>query len=176
MRLVIRGCTGSGKSTLSSQVGAKLGIPSFDLDDFYHLPDWQQRPREEMRANVREALGAEAWALAGNYSYCDDLVLPRITHLVWLDYSRSFTFLRLLRRTARRVVTGEPCCNGNRELLGKSLSRNGILYWHITSYARMHERAERFFADPEYEAIVRHRFRRPAETEAWLRSLPGGQA
>lgn len=171
MRLVVRGCTGSGKSTLSAKVGEKLAIPSYDMDDFFHLPGWQSRTKEEMRSLLAEKATGEAWSMAGNYSFCDEVVLPRVTHLVWLDYSRAFTFARLLRRTVRRIVTKEPCCNGNTELLGKSLSRDGILWWHITSYARMHERAERFFADPAYGYLDRRRFHHPAETEAWFRDI-----
>ncbi|RYG34908.1 hypothetical protein EON81_14255 [bacterium] len=116
-------------------------------------------------------MAAEEWALAGNYSFCDDLVLPRVTDLVWLDYSRSFTFARLLKRTIRRIATKEPCCNGNQELLMKSFSKKGILYWHLISYARMHERAEQFFRDPRYQGMPCHRFRYPKETEAWLDAL-----
>ena len=72
----------------------------------------------------------------GNYRAVRDLVWPRADCIVWLNYSLALILKRLLRRTARRIVTREPCCNGNRESLRMALSKDSIILWALQTYHR----------------------------------------
>jgi len=82
----------------------------------------------------------DRWILDGAYHGWRDVVLARADLVVGLDYPRRLSFWRLLRRTTRRLVTGEEICNGNRESLGSVLSRDSILVWHVTAFGRARRR------------------------------------
>jgi adenylate kinase family enzyme len=171
-RVTIRGTSGSGKTTLGRALGAKLGVPHVELDEHWHLPGWQERPVEEFRARVAEALSGEGWVVDGNYRKVSELILDRADTVIWLDYPFPITFGRVLKRTLRRTLTRERVCNGNQEEFFKSFfTRDSILWWSLTTHRRRHEQCEAFFADPTYAHLQRLRFRHPRETEKWLQSL-----
>ena len=86
-RIVILGTTGSGKTTLSHRLSEALGAPAIELDAFRHGPNWSETPDEEFRAKISESLTGDSWIVDGNYSVARDIIWPRATTLVWLDYS-----------------------------------------------------------------------------------------
>lgn len=171
-RIWIRGTSGSGKTTLGRAVGVRLGIPAVDLDDLNWLPGWFERPVEEFRALVAEIVALPRWAIMGNYGKVRDGVEPAADTVVWLDYSLLVTFERVLRRTIRRTLRGEACCNGNRETLRKAFfARDSILIWCLTTHARRHRDCLAFMAEVPPPGQVRLRHHSPRETRVWLESL-----
>ena len=96
--------------------------------------------------------------------------MARADLVVGLDYPRWRSFGRLLRRTVRRLVTGEEICNGNRESLGSVLSRDSILVWHVSAFGRARRRMRAWQADPSGPPVLL--FRSPAELWRWLAGLP----
>jgi hypothetical protein len=96
--------------------------------------------------------------------------MARADLVVGLDYPRWRSFGRLLRRTVRRVVTGEVICNGNRESLSSVLSPDSILVWHVTAFGRARRRMRAWQADPSAPPVVL--LRSPAELDVWLAGLP----
>ena len=171
-RIWIRGTSGAGKTTLGLAIAEKLGIPAVDLDDLYWLPEWTPRPRDEFTARVAETVAGEAWVLAGNYTTVLETVVPRADTVVWLDYSLPVTFSRILRRTLRRGIRREPCCNGNREsLLLAFFSKRSILWWCLSTHWRRHRECLAFTTETPPEGQVRLRHRSPRDAEAWLREI-----
>lgn len=168
-RIVIRGTSGSGKSTLGARLSRLLDIPVVELDDHWHLPGWQTRPVEDFRARVEGLTQGDRWIVVGNYRTIQDLVLPRADTLLWLDYPFGLTLYRVVKRTIRRYVRQELCCNGNRESLRKSLfTRDSIIWWTITTHARRHRQAMDLLADAQWSHLQRWRFSQPRELEDWL--------
>lgn len=47
-----------------------LGVPFIALDTLFWLPGWRQRPTDEFKTKVREALdqNPRGWVVDGNYS------------------------------------------------------------------------------------------------------------
>jgi len=167
-RILVYGVTGSGKTTLARRIGERLDIPSHSADDeIGWLPGWVERPVPEQRSIAAEIAAGDAWVLDTAYGHWRDLVVDRVDLIVALDYPRSVSLRRLLRRTARRVVLGELACNGNRETLRLALSRDSIIAWHFRSFARKGAQIEAWEADGR--PLVR--LRSPDETDRWLASL-----
>lgn len=169
-RVVVVGTSCAGKSTCARRLAEALNAPHIELDLLHWGPHWT--PRHDWPGNVAEAVQAERWVCDGNYSAARDLVWPRATATIWLDYSFPRVMSRALRRTVRRVVTREPVCNGNRESFRLAfLSRESILWWVITTHQRRRREYVKLLAE---RAANGHRvwaFHKPAELEQFLRRV-----
>ncbi len=100
-RICVLGPSNSGKSTLATAIGRKLGLPVVHLDRLYHLPrtDWAPRPREDFVALHDEAIAGDRWIMDGNYSVCMPQRFRRATGVIYLDVSTTLSLCRYLRRT-----------------------------------------------------------------------------
>lgn len=165
------GTTGSGKSTLARRLAERLALRYVELDDLSWQPGWRETPIELFRHLVRQATDGDTWVVAGNYKRVRDLYWPRADLLVILDYPFPLVFWRLLCRTFRRGISGESCCNGNRErLLPHFYSRDSLLWWCITTYRR--RRREFLWLDePGHSEVPVLRLTTPWATERWLARL-----
>lgn len=173
-RFVIIGSTGSGKTTLARELSRLVDAPHVELDALNWGPNWTAASTEVFRASVARAVSAERWVVEGNYHVVRDLVWPRADCIVWLNYSLNLVLTRLLRRTARRIFTREPCCNGNRESLRMAFSKDSILLWLLQTYHRRRREFRPLLAERAAAGtcIVEHKT--PAETKTWLETV--GQA
>ena len=171
-RTVVIGTSGSGKTTLARTLAGILSVDHIELDALHWRPGWTPAPREELRALVSEAVAAERWVLDGNYRAVRDIVWPRATGIVWLNYSFALVFSRVLTRTLRRALRREILFAGNRESLRKSfLSRDSILWWVITTYQRRRREYPVLFTRPEYAHLSVIIHRTPADTERFLEMI-----
>ncbi len=169
-RILVYGVTGSGKTTLAQRVGAMTGVPWHSMDDEVGwLPDWVERPRDQQRAIASDIVAADEWVLDTAYGHWREVVLPRTELIVALDYPRHVSLIRLMRRTARRVLTRERTCNGNTESLRQALSSESIVAWHFRSFARKREQIADWLVDPAAPPVVC--MRSPRDTETWLTTL-----
>lgn len=169
-RILVYGVTGSGKTTLARRIGEITGLPWHSVDDeIGWLPGWVERPRDEQRDIASRIASADEWVLDTAYGHWRDVVLPRTDLIVALDYPRAVSLARLLRRTARRVVTREVTCNGNTESFRQVLTSDSIVAWHFRSFARKRDTIAGWLADPAAPPLVR--LRSPRMTEQWLASV-----
>lgn len=168
-RILFQGVTGSGKSTAAARVAAKLGLPLVLADEIGWLPGWVERDPDEQRRLVAAAAAAEAWVFDSSYSKWRDAMFDRVELIIGLDYPRWFSLQRLLRRTARRVRTGESVCNGNRETVRRAFARDSIVVWHFQSWKRKRATMREWAADPSAPPTLL--FRTPAELEVWIETL-----
>lgn len=172
-RVLVYGVTGSGKSTAALALGERLGLPVHLVDEeIGWLPGWRQRDGDEQRALAARIVAREDWVLDSAYGTFRDVVVPRAQVVLGLDYPRWLSLGRLVRRTARRWATRERVCNGNVETLGKVLSHDSVLVWHVRSYRRKTEQIRGWAADTDGVPVlvVRH----PRELERVLRELSAG--
>lgn len=104
-RIVVLGCAGSGKTTLSRELGRRTGAPVICLDAIWK-PDWGEADVPAFRALVSDAHAGDAWISDGNFALATfDIRLPRASLIVWLDRRR----LRCAWRSiARAFQSGEP--------------------------------------------------------------------
>lgn len=170
-RIVIIGTTGSGKSTLAKHLAAKLGLVHIDLDDLHHMPGWQERHNEDFRRLLTEAIKAEKWAVAGNYtSKAQDITWPAADTLIWIDMPFWKNFWQLLKRTTVRAYTGEMICNGNTErFFLQFCTKDSILLWFLKTWHKNRRKYDAFFADPkDYPSLKLIRLRSHREIAEFL--------
>lgn len=171
-RVSVIGTSCSGKTTFARNLSANLGSPHFELDSLYWKPNWSAAPDEEFRASVEEVTKAARWVVDGNYRTANDVVWPRASTIIWLNYSFPLVFYRALRRTIQRVSRKELLFAGNRETFrGAFLSRQSILLWVVTTHWRRRRQYEEYLREgrgPWREAIV---LRSPRQARSFLRSV-----
>jgi adenylate kinase family enzyme len=170
-RISIIGTTGSGKTTLASQVARTLGSVHIELDALNWRPGWTLVPNELFRRDVAAALDAPQWVIDGNYRSVRDLVWERADCIIWLNYGLPFVLARLIRRTVRRIVSRETCCNGNQESLRMALSHDSIILWALQAHGRQRREypslLDQFAAQGKTVVVLRS----PRETRDWLNQL-----
>ncbi len=171
-RVVVVGCSCSGKSTFARALADHLESAYVELDSFFWLPGWVERDHEEFRSLVAEKAGGPRWVMDGNYRRARDLFWPRATAVIWLDYPFPLVMWRSLKRTISRSFSGQEICNGNRESWRKSFfSRDSILIWVFTSYATVQERCRQLFAENAYPNAAKIRMKTPDEARRFLGSV-----
>lgn len=169
-RILIYAVYGAGKSTLAARLADRTGLPWYPVDDLLWLPGWVEVPVAQQRSRIEAICRRDRWILDGAYHGWRDVPLARADLVIGLDYPRWCSFWRLLRRTVRRLLTGEEICNGNRESIGSVLSRDSVLLWHVTAFGRARRRMRAWQADPTGPPVLL--FRSPADLERWLADLP----
>ena len=90
---------GAGKSTFSSELGRRLGVPVIHLDRHFWKPGWVATPREAWRAAQEELLAGEAWIADGNYGSTFDVRFARADTVIVLQPPRAACLAGALRRT-----------------------------------------------------------------------------
>ena len=171
-RIVILGTTGSGKTTLSRRLSQLLSVPVIELDAIRHGPNWVETPDDIFRERVAASLSTEGWIVDGNYSVARDIIWPRATTLIWLDYSFPLVFWRLFRRTMTRGIMRKRLWNGNREDLWRHfLTKDSLFLWAFRTHWSRRESLAAALDSPEYNAIEVLRFESARETRHWLERI-----
>lgn len=171
-RISVVGTSGSGKTTFAGRLAGILRIPHVELDALHWEADWVEAPNEVFRSRVLQAVSADRWVVDGNYSSrARDLVWASADTVIWLDFSFPVIFSRITRRTFRRLVSGEECCNGNRERWSLAFSRDSIILWALQTYKRHRTNYPPLLSSLEREGVRTITLRSPKEADRWLAQL-----
>ncbi|WP_099205244.1 AAA family ATPase [Scatolibacter rhodanostii] len=101
-KILIIGCSGCGKTTLSRALAKELELPLVHLDKLYWLNNWQAMPREKFDALLKEELAKSQWILDGNFDRTLPMRLKYCDTIIFMDYSRFISLYGVLKR----VITG----------------------------------------------------------------------
>ena len=172
-RVSVVGSTGTGKTTFARDLAAILNVPHTELDAVVWQPNWKLLPPEEFQARVLPRLAEPGWVIDGNYGGAGvrPLIWDRADTIIWLDFSLTVIYRRLLSRTLARLRDGKELWpgTGNRETLrGVFLSRDSLLWWALKTYWRRKRNYAALLALPQYVHIQKLRFTRPSEADRWL--------
>jgi adenylate kinase family enzyme len=170
-RTVVVGTSCSGKTTFARSLAGALDSPCVELDALYWSPDWIPKPLDEFRGEVERAAAGDRWVIDGNYRSVRDLLWPRATSVVWLNFGFTTIWGRACVRTLRRTLTGERLHAGNRETLGRALfSRDSLLLWILQSFARSRRDFRRLKTQRPFSHLEWIELRSPHEASAFMRS------
>ena len=170
-RIWILGASGSGKSTLARQLSQQMGARCIDLDELRWRPNWQPTPEAEFIAALERVVQSPSWVIAGHYSKIQPRFLPLADTIIWLDYSLPVVLSRQIKRIWRRVVHNEPCCNGNYETIGLTLSRDSILLWLLRTYNKRRRSGWNTKRRARQSGIGFVHFRHPSQCARWLQTI-----
>lgn len=114
-RVLVVGCSGGGKSTLSVRIADRYGLEYQSLDrDVLWLPGWRLRQRADQRRLIAEMVRRDRWVMDGNNPSSFDLRMPRANLVVWIRVPRRTAVAGVARRVlanygAVRIDMAEGC-------------------------------------------------------------------
>lgn len=170
-RVVVRGSSGAGKSTVAVELGRRLGVPAIELDALYHQAGWEPLANDDLRRAVDVATRGDGWVVDGNYRVAMEVVRPRADTLVWLDLPRPLVMRRVLGRSVWRGLARRELWNGNRERLSSLFRRDpeaNIVLWSWTTFDRHHAEAMASASDPAWAHASVVRLTSPSAVTAFL--------
>ena len=85
-RIIVIGCPGSGKSTLSRKLHKITGIPLFHLDMMYWNADRTIVDKAVFHQRLSNTIKKSEWILDGNYGSTLELRLKECDTVIFLDY------------------------------------------------------------------------------------------
>ncbi len=103
-KVIVIGCPGSGKSTVSRALHNKTGIPLYHLDMMYWNSDKTTVEKNVFLERLSAVLEKDEWIIDGNYGSTMELRMAACDTVIFLDYPL------------------EVCLDGIRERRGKPRS------------------------------------------------------
>lgn len=97
-RVIVIGCPGSGKTTLSKALAEKTGLPLIHLDKIQWQGDWQCVRGEDFDRILRDELEKPEWIIDGNYDRTIKMRLGYCDTVIYLDYHTCVSFSGALKR------------------------------------------------------------------------------
>ncbi len=178
-RILILGRTGSGKTTLATELAAALEVPHVELDSLYFGPDFSTAPLSLLRERTSAAIAGNRWVTDGNKRAVRDLVWPRADTVVWLDFPVYVTLWRLARRARTRTasLSAQAAQSGRRTELPKQMlaAAKGVLT-ALRSHRGQRREYPLMFSRPENRHLAVARLRSPRATREWLARVTAAAA
>nr|WP_250808883.1 AAA family ATPase [Neorhizobium tomejilense] len=98
-RILVIGCSGGGKSTLSQKIARRFGLAYISIDrDVLWLPGWVQRERPEQHSMIAELSAGERWIMDGTNTSTFDIRVPRGDLVIWVRMPRWLCVWGILSR------------------------------------------------------------------------------
>ncbi len=97
-RILIIGCSCSGKSTLARALGQKLGLPVIHLDQLWWKEGWEHVTRGEFDSRLAMALNMDRWIIDGNFSRTIQQRLSKCDTILYLDFDRWTCLFGMFQR------------------------------------------------------------------------------
>ena len=113
-RIAIVGNAGSGKTTLSTKLAAKLNLALYHLDRYFWKPNWQEPDRSEFIKIHDRLCDKEEWIIEGISTKTASYRFERADMIVFLDVPRMICLWRIFKRMIQNW-NKEICAPGCRE-------------------------------------------------------------
>lgn len=100
-RVLVIGSPGSGKSTLTTQIARRTGLPLIHLDRHHWRSGWVEAGRAEWERQVGDLIAGDRWVIDGNYGGSLQQRLARADTVIWLDLPVWICLTRVMRRAVQ---------------------------------------------------------------------------
>src|SRR5579875_3422691 len=101
-RVLVMGCSGSGKSTFALALARKLDLPFVSIDRIYWQPGWREPNLDEFSSKMTLEAEKPAWVMDGNYMTrgAGELRRARADAAFWFDLPRWIYMTSIIVRSA----------------------------------------------------------------------------
>ncbi|MGK6313801.1 AAA family ATPase [Neorhizobium sp. DT-125] len=108
-RILVIGCSGGGKSTLSQKIARRFGLDYISIDrDVLWLPGWVQREKGEQLRLIRELIAQDRWIMDGTNTSTFDIRVPRSDLVIWVRMARLVNVWGILSRWVKHLGRTRP--------------------------------------------------------------------
>jgi len=108
-RVLVIGCSGGGKSTLSRALAAHFGLEYQSIDrDVRWLAGWRERDRDARQLILEQLVARERWVMDGSNPSTFHLRVPRADLVIWVRLPRLACLAGVARRVWRYHGTVRP--------------------------------------------------------------------
>lgn len=100
-RILIIGCPGSGKSTLSKQLSKRLNLPILHLDRVFHIDNHHHISKDELTRKIQEFIDKnKRFIIDGNYSNSGtlDLRMEHADTIIFFDIPTNICLKNIMNR------------------------------------------------------------------------------
>jgi len=97
-RILIIGCCGAGKSTLSFKLAKILNLPIYHLDKIYWKTGWIKSRKDEYIPKVKEIVKKDKWIIDGNLKSTFDIRMLRADLILFFDFPTRVCLFRIIKR------------------------------------------------------------------------------
>lgn len=118
-RIAIIGAPGTGKTTLANNLSEIYGIPATHIDGIHHLPNWQQRNKDERDEMILKIVEQEKWIIDGTYKATLRARLEKADFIIWLDFTTIAQIKGIMQRYLKNKGVEKPEIPGCREKMDK---------------------------------------------------------
>lgn len=101
-RIIIVGCSGSGKSWLAKRIASITGYPLTHLDNEFWNPNWVATPKEEWICKQQELISGEKWIIEGNYNGTMEMRFTSADLVIFIDINSITCIWRVFRRHGKK--------------------------------------------------------------------------
>ena len=106
-RVHIVGGPGSGKTTVALDLGRRIGVPAYDLDEIgYQGGAGDRRPLDARLADVCAIAAQPGWVTEGVFLGWTDELLRAADVILWLDMPWRVAAWRIIARHVRASLAG----------------------------------------------------------------------
>ena len=108
-KIMIIGCGGSGKSTLSKKLHQLTGLELIHLDQIFWTSGWKELPIQNWKdAHANILATKNQWILDGNYGSTMDSRLGKADAIIFLNMPTYLLLYRVLKRTFQYYGQSRP--------------------------------------------------------------------
>ena len=107
-RILILGCSGSGKTFLATTISKNLKIKSYDLDDIFFERKYDIKRNEIVRLKLLNKITkTKKWIIEGVYSSWIDEAVKKSDIVILLDFPFTILAWRIFKRYVKRITKGQ---------------------------------------------------------------------